>query len=212
VRIGIFGGTFDPIHIGHLVAAQNAAHAGRLDLVLFVVANVPWQKEGTREVTDATLRYLVVAEVLRDIDGLEASDIEIRRGGRSYTIDTLMELRDKRPDDQLFLVVGADAASEMPTWERAEELSRLAQLIIVNRYGYPMVRHVLDFDRPILAEMPWLDISSTDLRARVREERPLQFLLPDAAIRAIRAHGLYLKVDPNERASGDPTGEDAKLG
>jgi nicotinate-nucleotide adenylyltransferase len=212
VRIGVFGGTFDPIHIGHLVAAQNAQHAGRLDLVLFVVANVPWQKEGTREVTDATLRYLVVKEVLRDIDGLEASDLEIRRGGRSYTIDTLMELSRQRPGDELFLIAGADAASEMPTWERAEELSRLAQLIIVNRYGYPMVEHVLDFDQPILAEMPWLDISSTDLRARVREERPLQFLLPETAIRTIRARGLYLKADPMEHPSDDPTTASGGLG
>lgn len=197
MRIGVFGGTFDPIHIGHLVAAQNAQHAGALDRVLFVVANVPWQKEGTREVTDATLRYLVVEEVLRDIDGLEASDLEIRRGGRSYTIDTLMELKARCPEDELFLVVGADAASEMPTWERAEELSRFAELIIVNRYGYPMLEHVLDFTHPILAEMPWLDISSTDLRARVREERPLQFLLPETAIRAIRTHELYLKKEPD---------------
>jgi nicotinate-nucleotide adenylyltransferase len=212
MRIGVFGGTFDPIHIGHLVAAQNAQHAGRLDLVLFVVANVPWQKEGTREVTDANLRYLVVQEVLRDIDGLEASDLEIRRGGRSYTIDTLMELAAERPNDELFLIVGADAASEMPTWERAEELSRLARLIIVNRYGYPMVERVLDFDQPILAEMPWLDISSTDLRARVREERPLQFLLPDTAIRTIRAHGLYLKPDPIDGPSDDPTAADGELG
>ncbi|WP_276940886.1 nicotinate-nucleotide adenylyltransferase [Ferrimicrobium acidiphilum] len=191
MRLGVFGGTFDPIHIGHLVAAQNAMHAANLDRVLFIVANQPWQKEGTREVTDAHLRYLVVTQVLESIPGLDASDIEIRRGGLSYSVDTLIELNTAHPDYELFLVVGADAALQMPTWERAEELSRLARLVIVNRYGYPTIDNVLDFDEPILAEMPWLDISSTDLRERVRDHRPLQFLLPETAIDAIEVHSLY---------------------
>jgi nicotinate-nucleotide adenylyltransferase len=191
MRLGVFGGTFDPIHIGHLVAAQNAMHAANLDQVLFIVANQPWQKEGTREVTDAHLRYLVVTQVLESIPRLEASDIEIRRGGLSYSVDTLIELNTAHPDYELFLVVGADAALQMPTWERAEELSRLARLVIVNRYGYPTIDNILDFDEPILAEMPWLDISSTDLRERVRDHRPLQFLLPETAIDAIKIHSLY---------------------
>jgi nicotinate-nucleotide adenylyltransferase len=191
MRLGVFGGTFDPIHIGHLVAAQNAMHAANLDQVLFIVANQPWQKEGTREVTDAHLRYLVVTQVLKSIPRLDASDIEIRRGGLSYSVDTLIELNTAHPDYELFLVVGADAALQMPTWERAEELSRLARLVIVNRYGYPTIDNILDFDEPILAEMPWLDISSTDLRERVRDHRPLQFLLPETAIDAIEVHSLY---------------------
>lgn len=191
MRLGVFGGTFDPIHIGHLVAAQNAMHAAKLDQILFIVANQPWQKEGSRAVTDAQLRYLVVARVLESIPGLEASDIEIRRGGLSYSVDTLIELNTANPENELFLVVGADAAIQMPTWERAEELSKLARLVIVNRYGYPTVDNVLDFEEPILAEMPWLDISSTDLRERVRDHRPLQFLLPETAIDAIENHALY---------------------
>jgi nicotinate-nucleotide adenylyltransferase len=191
MRLGVFGGTFDPIHIGHLVAAQNAMHAAKLDQVLFIVANQPWQKEGTREVTDAHLRYLVVTQVLKSIPRLDASDIEITRGGLSYSVDTLIELNTAHPDYELFLVVGADAALQMPTWERAEELSRLARLVIVNRYGYPTIDNILDFDEPILAEMPWLDISSTDLRERVRDHRPLQFLLPETAIDAIEVHSLY---------------------
>ncbi|WP_298345777.1 nicotinate-nucleotide adenylyltransferase [Ferrimicrobium sp.] len=204
MRLGVFGGTFDPIHIGHLVAAQNAMHAAHLDRVLFIVANQPWQKEGTREVTDAQLRHLVVTQVLAPIPGLEPSDIEIRRGGLSYSIDTLIELHDAQPADELFLVVGADAASQMPTWERAEELSKLARLVIVNRYGYPTISHILDFDEPILAEMPWLDISSTDLRERVRDRRPLQFLLPATAIDAIELYALYRE----QPAGGASTGED----
>ncbi len=192
MRIGVFGGTFDPIHIGHLVAAQNALHAAQLDHILFVVANEPWQKEGERRVTAAALRYLVVKEVLRDIPQLEASDMEIRRGGPSFTYDTLVEIAKSEPGAELFLIVGADAARAMGSWERAESLVDLAQLIVLNRYGYPTPHATLNFPRQIVADMPWLDISSTDLRERVRTGRPLQFLLPQEAISAIKSHRLYL--------------------
>ncbi|MHB8188915.1 MAG: nicotinate-nucleotide adenylyltransferase [Ferrimicrobium sp.] len=191
MRTGVFGGTFDPIHIGHLVAAQNAQHAAALDRILFVIANQPWQKEGGRTVTNADLRYLVVEELLRDIPHLEACDIEIRRGGPSYTYDTLLVLKELYPTDELFLIVGADAAESMATWERAELLSDLADLIVLNRYGYPTPEGILNFPEPIAVEMPWLDISSTDLRDRVKTKRPLQFLLPEVAIRAIERYGLY---------------------
>lgn len=191
MRIGVFGGTFDPIHIGHLVAAQNALYAGRLDKVLFVVANLPWQKEGMRELTDARLRYLVVSEVLAAHPGLEPCELEINRGGLSYTVDTLFELRQLSPEDELYLVVGADAASSMHTWERSEQLSTVAKLIVVNRYGYPTPIDILDFADPLSAEMPWLDISSTDLRERFKNDRPLEFLLPREAILAVRKYGLY---------------------
>jgi nicotinate-nucleotide adenylyltransferase len=191
MRIGVFGGTFDPLHIGHLVAAQNAQYAARLDRVLFVVANVPWQKEHERAVTDAALRLAVVEEVVSAIPGFAASDLEIRRGGRSYTVDTMRELAAAHPDDELFLIVGSDAASQMATWERAEELPELARLVVVNRYGYPSPEVLAGFRDPIFAEMPWLDISSTDLRERVRDRRPLQFLLPEEAIAAIERYGLY---------------------
>ncbi len=191
MRVGVFGGTFDPIHIGHLVAAQNALYAGSLDKVLFVVANLPWQKEGMREVTDARLRYLVVSEVLAEHPGLEPCELEIERGGLSYTVDTLLELKHLHPGDELYLVVGADAASSMHTWERAEQLSAMANLIVVNRYGYPTPTDILDFGEPISAEMPWLDISSTDLRDRFKNDRPLEFLLPQEAILAVHKYGLY---------------------
>lgn len=191
MRIGVFGGTFDPLHIGHLVAAQNAQYAAGLDRVLFVVANVPWQKEAAREVTDPGLRLAVVRAVIETIPGFEASDLEIRRGGRSYTVDTLRELREHHPHDELFLIVGSDAANQMRTWERADELPLLSRIVVVNRYGYPSPAVLEGFRDPIFAEMPWLDISSTDLRERVRDHRPLQFLLPDKAIAAINHFGLY---------------------
>ncbi|ACU53738.1 nicotinate (nicotinamide) nucleotide adenylyltransferase [Acidimicrobium ferrooxidans DSM 10331] len=200
MRIGVFGGTFDPLHIGHLVAAQNAQYAAALDRVLFVVANVPWQKEAAREVTDPALRLAVVRAVIETIDGFEASDLEIRRGGRSYTVDTLRELRAQHPNDELFLIVGSDAANQMRTWERADELPLLSRIVVVNRYGYPSPTVLEGFRDPIFAEMPWLDISSTDLRERVRDRRPLQFLLPDEAIAAINRFGLYHDAPPPHSA------------
>ncbi|MGH9102839.1 MAG: nicotinate-nucleotide adenylyltransferase [Acidimicrobiales bacterium] len=190
MRRGVFGGTFDPVHLGHLVAAVNAAHAASLDEVLLVVANRPWQKAARRRMTPAADRYALVEAAVRGVDGLRASDIELRHGGESYTADTLAELASSRPSDELFLVVGADVAAELQTWERFEEVAALAAVVVVNRPG--VQRPVLDGSwRVVHAEMPALDISSTDLRSRAADGRPLRFLVPDAAIRCIGERGLY---------------------
>ncbi len=191
-RIGIFGGTFDPIHFGHLAAAVNARHAAGLDRILLVVANVPWQKEGTRELTPARTRFELVRQAVEGIDGLEASDVEIERGGLSYTIDTVSELRRVFPSDRFFLVVGADAAAGIQEWERTEELPALAELVVVNRPGHPRPEKLGRWERAIMAEIPSLDISSTDLRQRARDDRPLEFLMPRGAIEYIRENQLYL--------------------
>ena len=191
-RIGIFGGTFDPIHFGHLAAAVNARHAAGLDRILLVVANVPWQKEGTRELTPARTRFELVRQAVEGIDGLEASDVEIKRGGLSYTIDTVSELRRVFPLDRFFLVVGADAAAGIEEWERTEELPALAELVVVNRPGHPRPENLGGWERAIMAEIPSLDISSTDLRQRARDDRPLEFLMPRGAIEYIRENQLYL--------------------
>lgn len=192
MRLGIFGGTFDPIHIGHLVAAVNAKAAASLDACYFVVANVPWQKENVRTVTPAEVRYGLVARALEGLPGLEASDIEIRRGGPSFTYDTLSELSKTHPQDELVMIVGADAALEMSSWERASELSELADLLIVSRPGFVPPEKILGWKEWEVAEIPSLDISSTDLRQRVRDGRPLDFLLPGFAIDFIRETGMYI--------------------
>src|SRR3954471_10021926 len=115
-RIGILGGTFDPVHVGHLVAAVNVRHALSLDRVLLVVANIPWQKVGSRAVTPAEDRYAMVAAAVGEVPGLEASRIEIDRGGHSYSADTLAEVAGAEAGAQLFLVIGADVAGELATW------------------------------------------------------------------------------------------------
>ena len=191
-RIGLLGGTFDPIHIGHLVAAVNVRHALELDRVLLVVANEPWQKVGERVVTPAADRLAMVEAAVGDVDGIEASRIEIDRGGSSYTADTLAEVGYQLPGAELFLILGSDVADDLDTWERIEVVRRLATVVIVNRPG--AARPVLDEAwRVEEVEIPNLEISSTDLRARATEGRPLDYLIPAPAVRCIRERGLYAR-------------------
>lgn len=188
-RVGVFGGTFDPPHVGHLVAANDVRHALDLDVVLLVVANDPWQKRGTREVSPAADRLALTEAAVEGVDGLVASDLEIRRGGTSYTADTLAELRSRHPEAELLLVLGSDAAAGLPTWERVEEVRAAAEVVVVSRPGAPA--EPLPGWRWTTVETPRLDVSSTDLRTRVRDGRPVDFLLPAAVIACIEARGLY---------------------
>jgi len=190
VKLGVLGGTFDPVHVGHLVAAVNVRHALELDRVLLVVANVPWQKAGARVITPAPDRLAMVRAAVDDVDGLEASDLEIVRGGESYTVDTLRELRALHPGADLYLVVGADIVGELDTWERSDELRELATLAVVNRPGAAGVAKVSGW-RVANISIPMIDVSSTELRARVADGRPLDFLVPAGALRLIRQRGLY---------------------
>lgn len=198
MNIGIFGGTFDPIHTGHLVAAVNAKYSANLDEIHLVVANLPWQKEGSRTLTPARVRFNLVEKALRGLDGFVASDLEIQRGGRSYTFDTLTEFARRFPRDQLYLVVGADAAIEMHSWEKGDELSKLSRLVVVTRPGFKIPSKILGWEQWQSVEIPSLDISSTDLRRRVRDGRPLQFLLPEFAVEFIKDNELYLDEPPDE--------------
>jgi nicotinate-nucleotide adenylyltransferase len=190
VRIGIFGGTFDPIHVGHLVAAVNVRHALALDRVLVVVANQPWQKTGTRAITPAEDRFAVVEAAVGEVAGVEASRIEIDRGGQSYTADTIEEVARLHPGAELFCIVGADVADVLHTWERQEAIAELSTLVVVNRPGAVRASR-LEGWQVVEVEVPALEVSSTDLRARARDGRPLDYLVPEEAIRCIAARGLY---------------------
>ncbi len=188
-RLGIFGGTFDPVHVGHLVAALNARHVCGLDRVLLVVANRPWQKQD-RAVTPAEQRFALVEAAVESVPGLEASRLEIDRGGETYTADTLEALAADDRSRELFLIVGADVAAELGTWRRVDVVQRLATLVVVSRPGAPetqpgpgwRVRHVA---------IPLLDLSGSDLRARAAAGLPLDYLVPDPVIDRIRALNLY---------------------
>ena len=170
MRLGVFGGTFDPIHVGHLVAAVNARHTLHLDRVLFVVANEPWQKVGDRPVSPAADRLALVDAALGDVDGLEASRLEIDRGGPSYTIDTIDELRRAEPAAEMFLIVGADVVAGLATWERLDDVRREVTMVVVNRPGstpvLPGATGPLAGWPAVAIEIPALEISSTDLRRR----------------------------------------------
>lgn len=188
-RTGVFGGTFDPVHVGHLVAAVNVRHALALDRVLLVVASAPWQKEG-RVGAAAEDRLAVVEAAVAGVEGLVASRIEIDRGGESVTADTLLQLEVDNPGDELFLIVGADVAADLPSWKRVPECQRLATLVVVDRPGAPR----LELDPSWRVErvpVPRLEVSSSDVRARVAAGVPIDFLMPAAAVSCLRRLGLY---------------------
>jgi nicotinate-nucleotide adenylyltransferase len=188
-RIGVLGGTFDPPHVGHLVTAVNVAHLLELDIVLMVVANEPWQKTGRRVVSDPAHRLAMVQVAVADVDGVQASDLELRRGGPSYSVDTLAELTEQHPGAELFLIVGADAAAELHTWHRPDDLAGMCELVVVDRPGTG-TRLPAGF-RGRCVEVPRLEVSSTDLRARIVDGRPLRFLVPDGVISLVHDLGLY---------------------
>lgn len=185
----MFGGTFDPIHVGHLVTAVNVRHALSLDRVLLVVANDPWQK-ADHDVTPAGDRLAMVTAAVRDVAGLEACDLELARGGPSYTADTLAELAAAHPRAQLHLVLGSDAAGGLAAWERVEEVRALALLVVVTRPGAEAVRPPPGWGHRVV-EVPRLEVSSTELRARVAEGRPLDWLVTDEVVQVIRERRLY---------------------
>lgn len=188
-RLGIFGGTFDPPHIGHLVAATEVRHALNLDLMLLVVAAVPWQKEGHRIVTPAADRLALVEAAVHDVRGLASSSIEIDRGGPSYSVDTLEDIHRRRPADHLFLVLGADAAAGIEGWERPQRLPELATLVVVDRPGVSRTSPGgFQWER---VTIPGLEVSSTDLRRRVAQGRPIDFLTPRRVVTCIEERRLY---------------------
>ena len=188
-RIGLFGGTFDPPHVGHLVTAVNVRHALDLDLVILMVANVPWQKAGTRPITDAEARFRMVQAAVADVSGLAAGRTEIDHGGPSYTADTLGFLAQEHPGAALFTIVGDDAAAKFETWERYDEVAARSTLVVVDRPGDPVeLPDAFDWER---VEVPRLEVSSTDLRDRCRDGRPLDYLVTEPVLDVIRALGLY---------------------
>jgi nicotinate-nucleotide adenylyltransferase len=171
----------------------NVRHELDLDRVLLVVANEPWQKLGARPVTPALDRLALVEAAVSSCPGVEASAIEIERGGPSYTADTVDELEGRNPGAELYLVIGADVAGTLDTWERIEELRGRLRLVVVNRPGAVIVPpEQLEGWEVSVVEIPDLEISSTDLRDRAATGRPLDFLVPVEAIRLLRERSLYV--------------------
>ncbi len=186
----MFGGTFDPPHVGHLVTAVNVRYDLALDRVHLVVANQPWQKEGSRLISPAAARLSAVRAAVAGVAGLEACDLEIVRGGPSYTADTLATLGGLHPGAELFVILGSDAAAGITSWERYHEVAERATIVAVDRPGAQAAAPVPGF-RWVRLEVPRLEVSSTDLRARLRDGRPVDYLITTPVLDEVRRLGLY---------------------
>ena len=188
-RIGLFGGTFDPIHQGHVEVADAVRTVLDLDRMLVVVANHPWQKQD-RPVTPAEDRFAMVVAALADHPGLEPSRLELDRGGPSYTIDTVRHLLDDEPGAELFVVVGADVVAALDTWHEHEQLRERVTLAVVDRPGVDQVRPPAGWRSVRVAVSP-VDVSSSELRTILESGGSVAGLVPEAVIRCMSERGLY---------------------
>jgi len=205
-RIGVMGGTFDPIHHGHLVAASEVADRFHLDEVLFVPTGQPWQKS---DVSPAEHRYLMAVIATAANPRFSVSRVDIDRAGPTYTKDTLTDLRRREPDAEWFFITGADALSAIMGWKNVGELFDLAHFIGVTRPGYVLGELALPTGAVTLIEVPALAISSTDCRRRVAGGFPVWYLVPDGVVQYIAKYGLYAQSPeptigaPTSRASAE---------
>jgi nicotinate-nucleotide adenylyltransferase len=194
-RIGVMGGTFDPIHHGHLVAASEVAQVFTLDEVVFVPTGQPWQKDA-RRVSPSEDRYLMTVIATASNPRFSVSRIDIDRAGPTYTIDTLRDLRAQQGDEaELFFITGADALAQIMSWQDVNELFALAHFVGVTRPGHRLTGDGLPEDKVSLVEVPALAISSTDCRERVGRGEPIWYLVPDGIVQYIAKRRLYRRSD-----------------
>ncbi|MFS0702484.1 nicotinate-nucleotide adenylyltransferase [Cellulomonas sp. 179-A 4D5 NHS] len=190
LRLGVMGGTFDPIHHGHLVAASEVAAEFELDEVVFVPTGQPTFKQD-QDVTHAEHRYLMTVIATASNPRFTVSRVDVDRAGLTYTVDTLRDLHEARPDAELFFITGADAIEQILSWKAPDELFEMAHFVAVNRPGHTLSTDGLPADRVSQQEIPALAISSSDVRARARGGAPVWYLVPDGVVQYIAKHGLY---------------------
>ena len=189
-RVGIMGGTFDPIHHGHLGAASEVAAQFGLDEVVFVPTGAPWQKVD-RDVSPAEHRYLMTVIATASNPRFWVSRVDIDRPGPTYTIDTIRDVAEQRPGAELFFITGADALAQILSWKDANEALELAHFVGVTRPGYELSDAHLPMASVTLVDVPAMAISSSDCRARVRIGHPIWYLVPDGVVQYITKHRLY---------------------
>ncbi|TCK21081.1 nicotinate-nucleotide adenylyltransferase [Pseudonocardia endophytica] len=194
-KIGVMGGTFDPVHHGHLVAASEVADRFALDEVIFVPTGQPWQKS-SREVSPAEDRYLMTVVATASNPRFSVSRVDIDRAGPTYTADTLADLHAAMPDDQLFFITGADALQAILSWKRLDEMFRHAHFVGVTRPGYELEDDHLPDGAVSLVEVPAMAISSSDCRERVAAGHPVWYLVPDGVVQYISKRNLYRETGP----------------
>ncbi|WP_081474856.1 nicotinate-nucleotide adenylyltransferase [Isoptericola variabilis] len=193
-RLGVMGGTFDPIHHGHLVAASEAAALLDLDEVVFVPTGKPSFKQHAK-VSPAEHRYLMTVIATASNPRFTVSRVDIDRPGLTYTVDTLRDLRAERPDADLFFITGADAIEQILTWKDAAQLWDMAHFVAVTRPGHHLTVDGLPPDGVTTLEVPALAISSSDCRRRAEAGQPVWYLVPDGVVQYIAKHGLYRGLD-----------------
>jgi nicotinate-nucleotide adenylyltransferase len=192
-RIGVMGGTFDPVHNGHLVAGSEVAHRFALDEVIFVPTGEPYQKD-RRRVSPAEDRYLMTVIATASNPRFSVSRADIDRPGPTYTIDTLRDINKAHPDADLYFITGADALAMLMTWHDVDELFSLAHFVGCTRPGHRLTGAGLPDGKVSLVEIPALAISSTECRARVAAGEPVWYLVPDGVVQYIAKRGLYARV------------------
>jgi nicotinate-nucleotide adenylyltransferase len=192
-KVGIMGGTFDPIHHGHLVAASEVSALFELDEVIFVPTGEPYQKSA-RRVSPAEHRYLMTVIATASNPRFWVSRVDIDRAGPTYTSDTIRDIAAQRPDSELFFITGADALAQILSWKNAEEALRMAHFIGVTRPGYELSDAHLPVDSVTLVDVPAMAISSSDCRTRVRAGHPVWYLVPDGVVQYINKHRLYVEA------------------
>jgi nicotinate-nucleotide adenylyltransferase len=202
------GGTFDPVHHGHLVAASEVAGLFGLDEVIFVPTGEPWQKS-ERQVSPAEDRYLMTVIATASNPRFSVSRVDVDRGGPTYTIDTLRDLRRQRPEAELFFITGADALAQIVSWRDNEQLFELAHFVGVTRPGFHLAGTHLPEGRVSLVEVPALAISSTDCRERVARGMPVWYLVPDGVVQYIEKRSLYRGAGRRADGSGAHAGSAA---
>jgi nicotinate-nucleotide adenylyltransferase len=190
LKIGVLGGTFDPIHNAHLLLAEQAREQLQLDRVLFIPAGDPWRK-ASRRVAPAQHRLAMTRLAIDGVAGFVVDDCEVTREGPSYTADTVSELHDRYKRDEIFLLLGEDALADLPFWHEPESIAENATIVVAPRGGVVLPELPFDADRIVRIKMPFLDISSTDLRDRARHGKSLRYLVPDVVAEYIREHKVY---------------------
>jgi nicotinate-nucleotide adenylyltransferase len=205
LRVGIMGGTFDPIHHGHLVAASEVAGRFHLDEVVFVPTGEPWQKS-ERQVSPAEHRYLMAVIATASNPRFWVSRVDIDRGGPTYTVDTIRDIGAMRPGAELFFITGADALAQILSWKDPEDALTVAHFIGVTRPGYELSNDHLPDASTTLIDVPAMAISSSACRARVRSEQPIWYLVPDGVVQYIAKHRLYRGSGKSVTLAADQAG------
>ncbi len=196
-RLGLLGGTFDPPHIGHLIVAQDVFEALELDRLVFLPSNQPPHKHAV-PVTAARTRLEMTRAAVSGDARFEVSDVELRRGGVSFTVDTLRQYRELEPGAQLHFVVGSDQAACLESWREPEVVAQLATLVVMERSGRSPEQVRPQLDLPFrLVPVTRVEVSSTQIRDRRRAGKPIDYLVPDEVIRIIERERLYVESDPN---------------